>query len=80
VLEMWSAELDAMRHYRCLFNLTCHPFLTGRPSRMMALRRLIEHGLECGDVSFRRCRDVARRAAADPALKPRQVSRPDTLS
>jgi peptidoglycan-N-acetylglucosamine deacetylase len=69
VLEMWRAELDAMRHYRCLFNLTCHPFLTGRPSRMVALRQLIEFGLECGDVSFLRCRDVARRAAEDPALK-----------
>nr|WP_166355899.1 polysaccharide deacetylase family protein [Phytoactinopolyspora limicola] len=76
VLEMWRAELDAMRRYRCLFNLTCHPFLTGRPSRMESLRRLIEFGLESGDVSFMRCRDVARRAAADPALVTRRVSPP----
>ncbi|NED97903.1 polysaccharide deacetylase [Phytoactinopolyspora alkaliphila] len=80
VLEMWRTELDAMRHYRCLFNLTCHPFLTGRPSRMMALRQLIEYGLERGDVSFVRCRDVARRAAVDPALKPRRVAPPAPLS
>jgi hypothetical protein len=32
------AELDAMRQYRCLFNLCMHPFLTGRPSRLVALR------------------------------------------
>ncbi|MBB4932310.1 peptidoglycan/xylan/chitin deacetylase (PgdA/CDA1 family) [Lipingzhangella halophila] len=68
VLGMWKAELDAMRHYGCLFNLTSHPFLSGRPSRALALRRLIEHALECGDVRFARCADVARSAAADADL------------
>ena len=76
-LEMWRAELDAMRHYHCLFNLTSHPFLSGRPSRALALRRLIEYALECGDVRFARCVDVARAAAVDQSLLSRPLHRPD---
>lgn len=68
VLEMWRAELDAMRRYRCLFNLCLHPFLSGRPGRLAAVRELIEFGLGLGDVRFARCRDVAAAALADPAL------------
>ncbi|RSM57369.1 polysaccharide deacetylase [Amycolatopsis sp. WAC 01376] len=68
VLEMWRAELDAMRRYRCLFNLCLHPFLSGRPGRLAAVRSLIEFGLGLGDVRFARCRDVAAAALADPAL------------
>jgi hypothetical protein len=48
-----------MRRYDCLFVLTCHPFLSGRPHRMEVLRTLIEHALEAGDVEFRACRQVA---------------------
>ncbi|EMD25909.1 polysaccharide deacetylase family protein [Amycolatopsis azurea] len=68
VLEMWRAELDAMRRYRCLFNLCLHPFLSGRPGRLEAVRALVEFGLGLGDVRFARCRDVAAAALADPAL------------
>ena len=71
VLEMWRAELDAMRQYRCLFNLCMHPFLTGRPSRLVALRELIEYAQSCGDVAFARCRDLAEAATGDPTLLPR---------
>ena len=76
VAEMWRAELDGMRHYRCLFNLCVHPFLSGRPGRIVALRGFIEHALELGDVQFARCRDVAEAARADPSLSPRTVTRP----
>ncbi len=68
VLEMWRAELDAMRRYRCLFNLCLHPFLSGRPGRLEAVRALIEFGLGLGDVRFARCSDVAAAALEDPAL------------
>ncbi|MFF9914923.1 polysaccharide deacetylase [Streptomyces sp. NPDC013457] len=68
VLEMWTDELDAMRHYGCLFNLTNHPFLSGRPSRAVALRNLIEHAQNRGDVQFARCSDVARAAQVDATL------------
>jgi len=71
VLQMWQAELDAMRRYRCQFNLCLHPFLTGRPSRIEALRELIEYAQSKEDISFMRCRDLATIAAADPTLEPR---------
>jgi len=73
VLELWRAELDAMRRYGCLFMLTCHPFLSGRPSRVEALRALIEHGLGCGDVEFASASAVAERALADSGLPGRAL-------
>jgi peptidoglycan/xylan/chitin deacetylase (PgdA/CDA1 family) len=76
VAEMWRAELDGMRHYRCLFNLCVHPFLSGRPGRIMALRGFIEYALQCGDVRFARCRDVADAARADEEIEPRTLTRP----
>jgi peptidoglycan-N-acetylglucosamine deacetylase len=75
VLELWRAELDAMRRHHCLFMLTCHPFLSGRPSRVEALRGLIEHALDAGDVEFATGEAVARRALEDPEL-PEQSLRP----
>ncbi|MEV0283109.1 MULTISPECIES: polysaccharide deacetylase [unclassified Kribbella] len=72
VLELWRAELDGMRHYRCLFNLCLHPFLSGRPSRLLAVRELIEYAQSCGDVSFARCRDLAAAARSDSTLRPRK--------
>ena len=68
VLELWTAELDAMRRTGSLFVLTCHPFLSGRPHRVEILRRLIEHALQAGDVEFATCREAARRARADDGL------------
>lgn len=71
--EMWRAELDAMRRHRCLFMLTCHPFLSGRASRVEALRTVIEHALEAGDVEFADGRTVAERALGDAELVERQL-------
>src|SRR5258705_3612479 len=78
VLDLWTSELDAMRRYGCLFVLTCHPFLSGRPHRVEVLRTLIEHTLAAGDVEFASCREDAPRARADAALD-RKVLRPVTL-
>ncbi len=61
VAEMWIHELDAMRRHGSLFMLTCHPFLSGRAGRIEALRRVIEAGLERGDVQFCTCLEVADR-------------------
>jgi peptidoglycan/xylan/chitin deacetylase (PgdA/CDA1 family) len=76
-LELWRAELDGMRRHGCLFVLTMHPFLSGRPGRVEALRALIEHALECGDVEFVTGREAARRARADAGLPRRTVPRID---
>ena len=73
VLEMWTAELDAMRRHGCLFMLTCHPFLSGRPSRVEALRALIEHALDAGDVEFATAATVADRALRDAELPEREL-------
>ena len=84
VLEMWRAELDAMRRHGCLFMLTCHPFLSGRPARVEALRALIEHALEAGDVEFADRRDRRRAGLADAELPERDAGpgrgRPRDLS
>jgi peptidoglycan-N-acetylglucosamine deacetylase len=61
VADMWIHELDSMRRHGCLFMLTCHPFLSGRAGRIEALRRVIEAGLERGDVEFLTCLEVADR-------------------
>jgi peptidoglycan/xylan/chitin deacetylase (PgdA/CDA1 family) len=71
VLDLWISELDAMRRYGCLFLLTCHPFLSGRPHRVEVLRTLIEHALAAGDVQFAACRDIARTAREDAATERR---------
>jgi len=73
VLELWTAELDAMRRHGCLFVLTCHPFLSGRPHRVEVLRGLIEHALAAGDVEFVEAREAARRARADDGLPRRRL-------
>lgn len=71
VRSMWIQEIDAMTRDGCLFVLTCHPFLSGRPSRTEALRGLIEHTLDRGDVEFAAMHDVAERAMGDPDLPDR---------
>lgn len=52
---------------------TCHPFLSGRASRVEALRALIEHALEAGDVEFASAATVAERTLADPDLPEREL-------
>jgi peptidoglycan/xylan/chitin deacetylase (PgdA/CDA1 family) len=74
VLDLWLSELDAMRRYGCLFVLTCHPFLSGRPHRVEVLRRVIEHALEAGDVRFSTCRDVAQRTREDAGAERRTLT------
>jgi len=73
VLDLWISELDAMRRHGCLFVLTCHPFLSGRPHRVEVLRKLVEHALETGDVEFVEAREAARRARDDDGLPRRRL-------
>jgi peptidoglycan-N-acetylglucosamine deacetylase len=75
VFEQWSLELDAMRRHHSLFMLTCHPFLSGRPGRLEALRRLIEFIVAKGDVRVATAVEVATWTIADPAA-PRRELRP----
>jgi peptidoglycan-N-acetylglucosamine deacetylase len=65
-VEVWTLELDAMRDYGCLMVLTNHPFLSGRPARVKALRSLIEFALGAGDVDITTCAAVADRVLSSP--------------
>ena len=62
-----------MRRHGGLFVLTMHPFLSGRPGRVEALRGLVEYALGCGDVEFVSCAEAARRAREDESLPHRSL-------
>jgi peptidoglycan-N-acetylglucosamine deacetylase len=63
VIDIWSAEFDAAYEMTGFFMLVCHPRYSGRPARVRALERLIEHIKTRDDVWFARCRDIAEAAA-----------------
>jgi peptidoglycan/xylan/chitin deacetylase (PgdA/CDA1 family) len=73
VLDLWTNELDAMRRHGCLFMLTNHPFLSGRPGRVETLRRLVEHALDRGDVEFVTAAEAAARVREDPDATTREL-------
>jgi peptidoglycan/xylan/chitin deacetylase (PgdA/CDA1 family) len=50
VLKMWTAELEAVVEEGGHFVLTCHPFLSGRPSRASVLGDLLLRCHELGGV------------------------------
>ena len=62
VIAIWREELDGLRRFGGLCQLTCHAFLSGRAGRALALRGLLEYALSCADVEFTTCADAARRA------------------
>jgi peptidoglycan/xylan/chitin deacetylase (PgdA/CDA1 family) len=73
VLDLWTNELDAMCRHGCLFMLTNHPFLSGRPGRVETLRRLVRHALDRGDVEFVTAAEVAARVRDDPQVTRRTL-------
>jgi peptidoglycan/xylan/chitin deacetylase (PgdA/CDA1 family) len=66
VAQLWTEELDAMRSTASLCVLTCHPFASGRPSRVAAIERFIDFAQSRGDVAFARADAVAERLLATP--------------
>jgi peptidoglycan/xylan/chitin deacetylase (PgdA/CDA1 family) len=50
IFQIWRDEFDAIYEWGGLFNLVMHPQFTGRPSRTLLLRRMIEHILSKPDV------------------------------
>jgi peptidoglycan/xylan/chitin deacetylase (PgdA/CDA1 family) len=59
VIARWAAELDAIVDVGGLFDLTMHPFVSGRPSRAAALERLIERAKAIDGLWVTTCADVA---------------------
>lgn len=66
VAQLWTEELDAMRDTGSLAVLTCHPFCSGRPSRLRAIETFIDFAERCGDVAFRRADELAEVLLATP--------------
>ena len=50
VLELYQEEFDGIRAYGGLFTLTMHPQASGRPSRVLMLKQLIEYVRSFPDV------------------------------
>ncbi|MCB1228929.1 MAG: polysaccharide deacetylase [Verrucomicrobiae bacterium] len=50
VFRLWWREFEAMRDYGCCFVLTLHPWLSGRPSRVQLLERLVSGIMETDDA------------------------------
>lgn len=49
-LQIWVDEFDAARSEGGLFQLTLHPHIIGHRSRLLVLRKLLEHITSFGDV------------------------------
>jgi peptidoglycan/xylan/chitin deacetylase (PgdA/CDA1 family) len=77
VLELWTAELDAMRDEGCLLIPTMHPFLSGRPSRAKMLAEFLAGVRGRGDVWVATLGEIADHAEATiPAGETRRLDLP----
>jgi len=69
VAQLWIDEFDAAYAMTGYFMLVCHPRYIGRPARIGALARLIEHIRTHDGIWFATCSDVAA-AAGDAGWLP----------
>jgi peptidoglycan/xylan/chitin deacetylase (PgdA/CDA1 family) len=60
VLQMWSQEFTAMHRENGCFVLTCHPFISGRASRVELIEDLVRGMRRQKGVWFTTCEEVAR--------------------
>jgi peptidoglycan/xylan/chitin deacetylase (PgdA/CDA1 family) len=72
-LALWTAELDGLREFGGLFQLTAHSFLSGRAGRARNLRRMIEIIHERGDVAFMTGTQLRDAVLADPTVERRRL-------
>jgi peptidoglycan/xylan/chitin deacetylase (PgdA/CDA1 family) len=83
VFDLWSREFAAMHRENGCFVLTCHPYISGRASRVALLEDLVGYMRRSRSVWFTTCEAVARwhadrRADGEPAPprgKPRRRAR-----
>lgn len=69
VFRLWWREFEAMRLYGCCFVLTLHPWLSGRPSRVQLLERLLSGILATGDAWIATGSEIARWVTENPAAR-----------
>ena len=67
VATLWMEEFDAAYALTGAFMLVCHPRYSGRPARILALERLLEHIQRHDGVWFARCDEVAEHIRASAA-------------
>jgi peptidoglycan/xylan/chitin deacetylase (PgdA/CDA1 family) len=60
VLQMWSKEFAGMYRENGCFVLTCHPFISGRASRVMLIEELVGYMRSFPSVWFATAEEVAR--------------------
>ncbi|MDP9372387.1 MAG: polysaccharide deacetylase [Chloroflexota bacterium] len=59
VLEIWQAEFAGYHRYGGCYVLTMHPFISGRPSRVLALERFIRYVNGFPGVWWATCGQIA---------------------
>jgi peptidoglycan/xylan/chitin deacetylase (PgdA/CDA1 family) len=59
VCDGWAEELDAIVGVGGLFDLTMHPFISGRPARVAALEELIKRAQSMDGVWVAAADEVA---------------------
>ena len=64
IFQIWRDEFDTIYEWGGLYNLIIHPQFSGRPSRTLLLRRIIEHIMSKPDVWIARGHEVATAWAA----------------
>lgn len=62
VEEIWLEEFEGIRRFGGSFILTMHPQISGRPSRVALLDRLLAHIAGCDDVWVATCDEIATHA------------------
>jgi peptidoglycan-N-acetylglucosamine deacetylase len=77
VAELVMAEIDAKRRWGGVTCMTFHPFLSGRASRVEAIRQMIDHARSAGDVWIAPMHEIASRALALPGIECRPPHEPD---
>jgi len=60
VFDLWSREFAAMHRENGCFILTCHPFISGRASRIALLEELVGFMRKSRGVWFTTCEAIAR--------------------
>jgi peptidoglycan/xylan/chitin deacetylase (PgdA/CDA1 family) len=76
LVELWCAELDAQRLEGGLVVGTMHPFLSGRASRVEALRTVIDHA-RTGGVWIAPLSEIAQRTLTADGVDERSPNPPD---
>lgn len=59
VFEVWSSEFAGYHRYHGCYVLTMHPFVSGRPSRVLLLERLIQYINEFEGVWWATLQEIA---------------------